>query len=184
MVYLYLFLEFFKIGLFALGGGPATLPFLAELVNKYDWYTASELADFVAISEGTPGPLGVNMATYAGYNAGGLLGGVVATAGLVLPSLIIITVIAKFLKNFSKNRIVRGVFYAMRPAVTALIVSAVIGIFTISLFTDKSGGFAVNVPLVIICVAAFGLMQMKKLKKLHPAVWLVTAAAIGIIFKL
>ena len=184
MIYLYLFLEFFKIGLFAIGGGPATIPFLSELVGRYDWYTAAELADFVAISEGTPGPIGVNMATYAGYKAAGVLGGLVATAGLVLPGVIIITLIARFLRNFSKNRIVRGTFYAVRPAVTALVLSAIIGIFTISLFTGADGSFKANIPLIIICVAAFALMQLKPFKKLHPGVWLISAAVIGMIFKL
>ena len=90
MTYLYLFLEFFKIGLFAIGGGPATLPFLMDLTEKYDWYTMTDLTNMVAVSESTPGPIGINMATYAGFNAAGTPGGIVATMSLVLPSIIVI----------------------------------------------------------------------------------------------
>ena len=101
MIYLLLFYEFFKVGLFAIGGGLVTIPFLFDLAEQYPWFTASELADMIAISESTPGPLGVNMATFAGYKAGGILGAISATFGLVCPSLIIIMLISKLLKKFS-----------------------------------------------------------------------------------
>ena len=103
MVYLILFLEFVKIGLFAMGGGPATIPFLMDLIEKYSWFSEEEFTNMIAISESTPGPLGINMATYAGYHAGGILGAFIATLSLVLPSLIIIIIIARFLANFSNN---------------------------------------------------------------------------------
>ena len=99
MIYLILAFEFFKIGLFSIGGGMATLPFLMDLTNKYDWFTVSELTNMVAISESTPGPVGINMATYAGYNAAGVLGAIVATLALTAPAWIIIILIAKFLEN-------------------------------------------------------------------------------------
>ena len=121
MIYLILAYEFFKIGLFSIGGGMATLPFLMDLTNKYDWFTVSELTNMVAISESTPGPVGINMATYAGYNAAGVLGAVVATLALTAPAWIIIIVIAKFLENFSENTNVKAAFYGIRPAVAALI---------------------------------------------------------------
>lgn len=179
MTYLYLFWEFFKIGLFAVGGGPATLPFLMDLTNKYDWYSMSDLTNMVAVSESTPGPLGINMATYAGFHAAGVLGGVVATLSLVLPSIIVIIIIAKFLANFSKNRKVKAVFFGIRPAVTALIASAVYGLFKVALMTES--GLAVK-PL-ILCAVIFGLMHIKQLKKWHPAIWLLIAAVVGIVFR-
>ncbi len=182
MILLWLFLEFMKIGAFALGGGPATLPFLNELTDKYTWFTKSELANFIAVSESTPGPIGVNMATYAGYNTAGLLGGIVATVGLILPSLIIILVIAKFLSNFNQNKIVRGVFYGIRPAVAAMIAVAVTELWQISLFTGEIG-FAVQWPLLAVAVVAFALLQIKPLGKLHPIVWILGGAVVGMVFK-
>ena len=110
MIYLQLAFEFFKIGLFSIGGGMATLPFLMDLTKKYNWYTASELANIVAISESTPGPVGVNMATYAGYNAAGIPGALIATLSLTAPALIIIIIIARLLENFSENPTVKAVF--------------------------------------------------------------------------
>ena len=108
MIYLKLFYEFFKIGLFAVGGGAATIPFLSSLSEKTAWFTQTDLANMIAISESTPGPIGVNMATYAGFNAGssfgsfwyGIAGGVVATLSLVLPSVIVCIIVYKFLEKF------------------------------------------------------------------------------------
>ena len=179
MTFLHLFWEFFKIGLFAIGGGPATLPFLMDLTEKYDWYTMSDLSHMVAVAESTPGPLGINMATYAGYHAAGIAGGLVATASLVLPSLIVIIIIAKFMANFSQNKTVKAVFFGIRPAVTALIASAVYGIIKVSLITEA--GIAIK-PL-ILCVIVFFAMNIKQCKKWHPALWLLIAAIIGIVFK-
>jgi len=179
MTYLLLFYEFFKIGLFAIGGGPATLPFLMDLTQRHDWYTMADLTSMVAVSESTPGPLGVNMATYAGFHAAGIPGGIIATLGLVTPSVIVIIIIAKFLTNFSENKTVKAVFAGVRPAVTALIASAVFGLFRVALITEN--GIAIK-PL-ILCVAVFFLMRIKKLQKLHPAIWLLFAAIVGIIFR-
>lgn len=184
MVYLQLFIEFFKIGLFAVGGGLATIPFLMELPEKYDWYTKADMASMIAISESTPGPVGVNMATYAGYNAAGISGGIIATLSLVLPSLIIITIIAKLLADFNKNPYVKSAFWSIRPAVTGLIATAVVGIFQTSLFTTNTGELIFPVFALILCAVIFGLMNVKKLKKLHPVVWMIAGAALGIIFKM
>lgn len=189
MTFLYLFLEFFKIGLFAVGGGPATIPFLSDLANSsYGWFTQSQLLDMIAISESTPGPLGVNMATYAGYNAGfdemgiagGMLGGLVATLGLITPSIIIIIIIAGFLRAFSENKYVKATFYGIRPIVTSLVMFAVYGIVAQTYYQD--GHFMWQV--IVLSLAAFSLMFIKKLKKLHPAFWLVVGAVAGIILKL
>lgn len=122
--YLLLFAEFFKTGLFAVGGGLATLPFLYDIADKYPWFDRAMLLDMVAVAESTPGPIGINTATYAGFHAGGILGGFVATFGLVLPSYIVIVIIAQVLAKFSKNPIVLSVFYGLRPAVTGMIAAA------------------------------------------------------------
>ena len=179
MIFLTLFFEFFKIGLFAVGGGPATLPFLMDLTEKYTWYSMSDLTNMVAISESTPGPIGINMATYAGFHAAGILGGVIATLGLVTPSIIVIIIVAKFLSSFSQNPTVKAVFSGIRPAVTALIATAVYGLFKVALL--KETGLALK-P-IILCVVVFFLMKVKKLQKLHPGIWLLAAAIIGIVFR-
>lgn len=184
MIYLTLAYEFFKIGLFSIGGGMATLPFLMDLTQKYDWYTASELANMVAISESTPGPVGINMATYAGYQAAGVPGALTATLALVAPALIIIVIIAKFLENFSENPAVKAVFYGIRPTVAALIGYAVFELLKIALLTVSGGQTKIDFTGLFICGAVFLLLQVKKLGKLHPVIWIIAGAAIGIIFKL
>ena len=184
MIYLQLAFEFFKIGLFSVGGGMATLPFLMDLTTKYDWYTASELANMVAISESTPGPVGINMATYAGYQAAGVAGSLAATLSLVAPALIIMIIIAKFLENFSENKTVKAAFYGIRPAVAALIGYAVWELLKIALITVENGSIEINYLNVVICLGTLCLLQIKKLGKLHPLVWIVAGAIIGIVFKM
>lgn len=183
-VFFDLFIEFFQIGLFAVGGGPATIPFLMDLPNRHDWYEVADVANMLAVSESTPGPIGVNMATYAGYNAAGFLGGITATFSLVLPSLIIIVLVAKILDKFSQNMYVQSTFSMIRPAVTGLIAFAVVGIFNTALFTDGNGQFQFPILLVGLCILFFGLMNIKKLKKLHPAFWILCGAIVGIVLKL
>lgn len=181
MTLLKLFYEFFKIGLFAIGGGPATIPFLQDLARSdYGWFNEDQLGVMIAIAESTPGPIGVNMATYAGYNAAGVLGGIVATLGLVTPSVIVIVLVAGFLKAFKENEYVKGAFSGIRPIVTALVLFAVFGIIKPVFYVN--GEFVI--PVIAISVVAFSLMFIKKLKKLHPAFWLVLGAAAGILLKL
>lgn len=189
MTFLMLFYEFFKIGLFAIGGGTATIPFLYELAESdYGWFSPTQLTDMIAISESTPGPVGINMATFAGYNAGfsamgfggGFLGGIVATLGLICPSIIIILIIARFLQSFSENKIVKNTFYGIRPCVAALVTFAVFGLFKITLFPTGQ----LNISVLIIIAVAFGLMFIKKLKNLHPLFWILAGAAVGIVLKL
>ncbi len=184
MIYLTLAIEFFKIGLFSIGGGMATLPFLMDLTTKYDWYTASELANMVAISESTPGPVGINMATYAGYNAAGVPGAIVATLSLTAPALIIIVIIAKFLENFSENPTVKAVFYGIRPTVAALIGYAVWELLKIALISTVGETVHIDYTSVFICLGAFLLLQVKQLNKLHPLVWIAAGAVIGIVFQM
>ena len=178
-----MFWEFMKIGLFAVGGGPATLPYLMDLTEKYDWYTMEDLTNMIAISESTPGPLGLNMATYAGFHTLGTFGGVVSTLGLVLPSIVIIILVAKFLENFNENKFVQGAFAGIRPAVTALIAAAVYSVCKVSLFVDTESGYEPAVKTIILCVIVFALLQVKRPQKYHPALWLLFAVIIGIVFR-
>ena len=142
MLYLQLFWEFFKTGLFAIGGGMATIPFLYDMSDKTGWFTHSDLSNMIAVGESTPGPIGVNMATYVGYITGmneygvpgAILGAVVATVGLISPSLIIILIIAYLLKNFRDNRLVNSAVYGLRPASTGLIAAAGMSVIFSNLF--------------------------------------------------
>ena len=124
MLYLKLFYEFFKTGLFSIGGGMATIPFLYKISDATGWFTYDDLANMIAVSESTPGPIGVNMATYVGYITGtqeggplyATLGAVTATLGLITPSIIVILIVAMFLKSFRDNKYVNNAFYGLRPA--------------------------------------------------------------------
>lgn len=183
-VFLDLFIEFFQIGLFAIGGGPATIPFLMDLPSRHDWYERADVANMLAVSESTPGPIGINMATYAGYNAAGFAGGIVATLSLVLPSIIVIVIVAKILESFSKNPYVKSAFHTIRPAVTGLIGTAVLGIWETSLFTTADGSFRFPIFSVALCAIFYAAMCHKKLKKLHPAFWILCGAIIGVVFQM
>lgn len=186
-VYLTLFIEFFKTGLFAIGGGLATLPFLSDMATKYPWFDSRSLIDMIAISQSTPGPLGVNMATYAGFKAGGLLGGVIATIALVMPSIIIIVIIAHFLKKFRESQYVESVFSTLRPVVTALIAVAGFEVVKLSLFyIDKfKVSHAISDLFNIKGIIFFGifLFLTNKFKK-HPIFYIAIGAVVGIIFKM
>lgn len=183
MLYITLFFEFFKTGLFAIGGGLATLPFLFEIAEKYPWFTKDMLADMLAVSESTPGPIGVNMATYAGFSAAGILGGITATLGLVLPSVIVIILVAKVLDKFSQNKYVASAFYGLRPAVCALIVVAAAEVFKTSLLNldlfAKTKNFLdlVNWEHLILFLILF---LVNKKFKLHPIFIILLSAVCGI----
>ena len=192
MIYLRLFFEFFKVGLFSVGGGLATIPFLTDMGERTGWFTAADLADMLAISESTPGPIGVNMATYAGFHAGGVPGGIIATLGLIAPAIIVITIIAGFLKKFRESRVVDGVFSGLRPASTALITAALIEVCTIVLMfhevpVPEYGVIKTELfywPAILLAAAVFVCLQIKPLKKLHPIVFIALSAVVGVIFQL
>ena len=189
--------EFFKTGLLAVGGGLATLPFLSEMANKYQgWFTHAELADMIAVSESTPGPIGVNMATYVGFRVMGdfgavwsILGAVLATVSLVLPSLIVVVIIAKMMNKYMSNKFVQWAFGGLRPAVTGLIAAAgwsVVEIALLNLTDFNIARFweAINIPAVIIFAVVLFLAQFKKTKKLHPIVFIGVCAVLGVLLKL
>lgn len=189
MIYLQLFFEFFKTGLFAVGGGMATLPFLYDMADKTGWFTSGQLADMIAVSESTPGPIGVNMATYVGFTTAGVWGSIIATLGLVTPSVIIIIIISYFLKSFRENKYVDAAFYGLRPASTGLIAAAGMTVVTITLFQMdlfKTSGKILdlfNWKSLILAVIIYVLSNnVKQTKKLHPVFFIAGSAIVGIIF--
>ena len=188
-LYLRLFWEFFKTGLFAVGGGMATLPFMYDISDKTGWFTHSMLADMVAVSESTPGPIGVNMATYVGYVTGGVPGAVVATVGLVTPSVILILLIARVLKAFRENQYVDAGFYGLRPCSVGLIAAAGVLVIKLALFNTElyaSTGALLDLfnfkALILAAVLLVATRCIKKLKGLHPIVFILASAVIGIVF--
>lgn len=177
--------EFFKAGLFAIGGGVVTLPFFNAMAEKYDWFTTRDVADMIAISEATPGPLGINMATFAGYKAYGIAGSVAGVFSLVLPSFIIIILVSKFLDKFSENKYVKYAFLGLRPAVCGLVLNAWLSIARVALVHTESAAAGklldfFNIPAIVI----FGVIVFcsYKFKKLPPAVWIGVGALCGLFF--
>lgn len=187
MIYLQLFFEFFKTGLFAIGGGLVTIPFLAKMGENFGWFTPSELTNMFAISESTPGPIGINMATYVGYKVAGILGGLIATIGEVAPAIIIIMIIAKILKEFKESEYVKAAFKGLRPTVFGLIISAFLGIFTSSvIFVDKykqTGNIKDLLDIRVIGIFAVVFLLNKKWK-IHPVFYVILSALAGIILSL
>ena len=196
-LYLQLFYEFFVAGLFSIGGGMATIPFLYKISDATNWFTYDDLANMIAVSESTPGPIGVNMATYVGYVTGlnefgvlgGILGSVIATLGLITPSIIIILIIAAFLKNFKDKPLVKKAFYGLRPASTGLIAAAGITVILTCLFGVKN--FAEIrfenfnwIGLVLAVILWIFTNKVKKTKGLHPIIFISISALVGIIFSM
>lgn len=190
MILLQLYWEFFKTGLFAVGGGMATVPFLSEIAERTGWFTQQFLADMLAVSESTPGPIGVNTATYVGFTVAGVPGSVVATLGLITPSVIIILIITAFLKAFRGSRAVEAVFYGIRPASTGLIASAGVTVLLLSVFhvdAYRASGLLrelVSLKAVILFAAVWILSNVvRKTKKLHPLAFIALGAVAGVVFR-
>ncbi len=197
MLYLRLFWEFFKTGLFAIGGGMATIPFLYDMSDKTGWFTYTDLANMIAVGESTPGPIGVNMATYVGFVTGSqqggipaaILGAVAATIGLVAPSISVILIVAAILKSFRDNKYVTNAFYGLRPASTGLIAAAGISVvmstmFDGSMWPDSTLG-AFNWKGIVLAIVLWLLTNVvKQTKKLHPIVFICLSALVGIVLKM
>ena len=196
MILLRLFFEFCRVGLFSVGGGLATIPFLTDLGERTGWFTSGQLADMIAISESTPGPMGVNMATYVGFATAGVPGGAVATLGLIFPSVVIILVIAGFLQKFRQSKAVDGVFYGLRAASVALITAALLQVAKIALMFHETGGHEIAPgqavpryelfywPAIILAAIIFALVKFSPAKKLHPICFIGLAALAGVIFRM
>ena len=189
MIYLQLFWEFFQTGLFAVGGGMATIPFLYDIADKTGWFTHQDLANMIAVGESTPGPIGVNMATYVGYVTGmaegnvchAIVGAVIATLGLVTPSVIVILLVAAMLKRFKDSPLVQNAFYGLRPASTGLIAAAGISVAVSNLFDVTA--FTVNWKGWILAAVLWLLTnRVNCTKKLHPIVFIGASALVGIVF--
>jgi chromate transporter len=186
MIYLQLFYEFFKTGLFIIGGALAAIPFLQEMSAKTGWFTQAELADMIAVSESTPGPIGINMATYVGYKTAGVAGGVVASVGLVLPSLIIVLVIARLLQKFRESKIVDSAFRGLRPASCGLIAAAGFSVLRMSLMQiglwEQTGAFIdlFNFNAVLLAAVLFVLTNRFKA---HPVLYIAGSALVGIVLR-
>lgn len=186
---LWCFWEYFQTGLFAVGGGLATIPFLEDMAGRHpDWFTLEELRNFVAVSESTPGPIGINIATYAGYKIAGPLGSVVCVFALVLPAFLIMVIVAKMLQKFKNSSLVNNAFYGIRPATTALILSAVLSTFTEVLIdmdaVSSIGSLFTAIEVRNVILFAVILAASLIFKKLHPIVFISAGAAAGVIFAL
>ncbi|NCB51577.1 MAG: chromate transporter [Clostridia bacterium] len=189
MILLQLFWEYFKIGLFAVGGGMATLPFLYDVADKTGWFTYTQLADMIAVSESTPGPIGINMATYVGFTVAGIPGAIIATAAMIIPGIVIVVIIARMLEKFCGNRYVEAAFYGLRPASTGLIAAAGLLVVMISLFNvdlyKVTGSIADLVSwrgMILAAVIWILTNLVKPTKKLHPIIYIAVSAVVGIVF--
>lgn len=187
MILLRLYWEFFKIGLFTIGGGLATLPFLYELQSKTGWFTIQDIANMVAVSESTPGPMGVNMATFTGYSIAGLPGGIIAPLGLVTPSVIIILLIANILERFKTNKYVQYAMYGLRAASAGLIAIAglrvaQIAFLNMDLFSKTNELTDLIRPLPVL-LAVLIFIIFKKTDR-HPILYIVGSAVLGAVLML
>ena len=189
MTLIRLFFEFLKIGLFSVGGGMATLPFLYDMSDKTGWFTYAQIADMLAVSESTPGPIGINMATYVGYTTAGIPGALAATIGTIIPGIALVLIITAILDKFRNNVYVEGAFYGLRPASVGLITAAGILVVEISLMNtalyQQTGSIADLFQWKAIVLAAILLVLtrwVKKTKGLHPVYFIVFSAVVGIVF--
>lgn len=178
MLLLKLFFEFFQIGLFAVGGGLATLPFLYRLADRSAWLSRSQIADMIAVSESTPGAIGVNLATFTGFLQSGVPGALAATLGLVFPSVIVIVAIARALESFKQNGAVRSVFAGLRPASTGLIAAAGFSVLTLSLYDAAAPVWyqALRLPEAVLFIGVF--VALRRYKK-HPVLYIAAAGLAG-----
>ena len=185
MTLIKLFLEFFKVGLFAVGGGAATIPFLYNISDKTNWFTHTDLANMIAISQSVPGAMGINMATYVGYSTYGVLGALTSTIGIIVPSIIIILIVARVLANFKENKIVSDCFYGLRPASTGLLLAAGFEIVKISILTLNKYEETKNIldifSLKALILAVILFVLIRKYKK-SPIVYIIGSSIVGIVF--
>ncbi|WP_295743097.1 chromate transporter [uncultured Oscillibacter sp.] len=196
-VYLRLYWEFFKTGLFAVGGGMATLPFLQNIGETTGWYTYGDLMNMLAVSESTPGPIGINMATYVGFTVGGVPGAIIATLGEVTPSIVVILIVAAILRSFRDNVYVDWAFYGLRPASTGLIgaacASVVLEVLTSVEKVSQGTGIWNRFILegddlfrwhgLLLAALLLALTNwVKPTKKLHPIVFIALSAVVGVVF--
>lgn len=193
MIFLELYIRFFMVGLFSIGGGLATLPFLTEMGETTGWFDAMDISNMVAVSESTPGPIGINMATYVGFQVGsniglpfGIIGSIIATLGEVTPCVAIIMIVSKMLMKFRDSKYVEYTFYGLRAASVGLIAAAWLSVAKIAFLGDTiaEGNFLMSIDYKSIILSVLIFFLATKFKKLHPIVLIILAAAVGIIFKM
>ena len=180
MIYLEVFWTFFTIGAFTIGGGYAMLPLIRQAVMEKGWVEAQALVDFVAVSESTPGPFAVNLATYVGSRTGGVFGAFCATLGVVLPSFLIILIVARCYARFRTSTVVKGCMSGMKPAVVGLIATAFLGIAQTVLFPAGISWAVFSTAGFYLSLLLFGAMLVLALKKVHPIVIICISAVVGI----
>ena len=180
MIYLELFLTFFKIGAFTFGGGYAMLPLIQEEVVAHKWLSLEELINFIAVSESTPGPFAVNVSTYVGMERGGILGALCATLGVIFPSFLIILIIAKCYESFKNSRIVKGCMSGLKPAVIGLIATAVISTGRTVLFPNGINLSVFTSFPFVSSLLILVLMLVLAVRKVHPILIIVLSGIIGI----
>jgi len=184
VIFLELFINFFFIGLISIGGGLSTIPLMTEILTSKGWMIQNEIIDMIAVSEMTPGPIGINMATYAGNKTAGILGGVSATAGLVAPSIIIIVIVAHFYTKYRDNDYINGTMKIIRPVVTGMIAAVCAELAVISLFNFElargTGSFLQLFNPISILIGVLVFVANYKFK-VHPIILIVSSAVIGII---
>lgn len=186
MIYLQLFFEFFKTGLFAVGGGLATIPFLQEMADRTNWFTREFLSDMIAVAESTPGPIGVNVATYAGFTTAGVPGAVLATLGLITPSVIMILIVSIMLEKFKNNPYVNRAFYGIRPMVVGMIAAVAFNLFFSSVLKVNVSAFKESVLSIDwrLVLMFFAFLFATRKWKLHPIIYIVIAGVLGALLKL
>ena len=188
LLLLELYARFFYVGLFSVGGGLATLPFLQNIGEVTGWFTQADVSNMIAISESTPGPMGINMATYVGYLTAGVPGAIVAPLGEIAPALFITLIISRVLQKFRSSKYVDYAFYGLRAASMGLILAATISIAKLAFFDSAAfsggAGFFGSVQYISIAIFAVVLALSLIFKKVHPVFWIALAAAAGILLGL
>ena len=182
MLYFELFITFFKLGVFTVGGGYAMLPLIQKEVLLHGWMSEAELLDFIAVSESTPGPFAINIATYTGITVSGLLGAFCSTLGVVLPSFLIILAVARFFEKINKKRIVKSVMSGLKPAAVGLIAAAILSVGKTVLFPTRIAASVFYCPEFYISIGIFLLSGLLTFKKIHPIYVIILSAILGIAF--
>ncbi len=179
MIYWELFYVFFTVGLFTFGGGHAMIPLLQQQVVAHGWASESTVVDFIAVSESTPGTFAINMATFVGHKMGGAFGTIAAVGGMVLPSFIVIIIVAKFFTNFRDNKYVKSVMSLLHAVVLGLISYAVLTVTITATVSYDSGTAVVDLWAVGLICVLFGITKI--FKKIHPILLIVISAILGML---
>lgn len=180
--------EFFKTGLFAVGGGMATIPFLQDMAKNYGWFSEADLLDMIAVSESTPGAIGINIATFAGFKSYGFPGAILATISLITGPILIVLIISRMMAKFKNSQTIENMFTTIRPATAGLILGAMSSVMVITLFDVdlfRASGNIIDllrpIPIALFAVFLFALI---KFKKIHPLAIIAISAILGVVFAL